>query len=180
MRSAWPPCNLASPHSSFRVRALLRPSFSSLSSHLSAFHSFWLEIYFISLQIIYLLTQSDYSCESNRTCTVNFNGSIDKKEVTFTEKPWEYFSAQLRGTASSWGTMVLKLATCLIAFDHGILEPCWRRVMRGAPIRCELQQLFASTRGRLLLNEMMQPPLIEQTVGEHFASIVRKFGDRTA
>ncbi|RAO68774.1 uncharacterized protein BHQ10_004786 [Talaromyces amestolkiae] len=27
---------------------------------------------------------------------------------------------------------------------------------------------------------MMQPPLIEQTVGEHFASIVRKFGDRTA
>ncbi|KAL8733254.1 MAG: hypothetical protein Q9166_002271 [cf. Caloplaca sp. 2 TL-2023] len=64
-------------------------------------------------------------------------------------------------------------------------QPPWRTLIR---LHCPFRQTLpvtAATPRRTLLTEAYSrgpstPPLLNQTIGEHFASIVSKFGDRTA
>ena len=58
----------------------------------------------------------------------------------------------------------------------------WRK-SRPLPLLCPTSQRTISRRSLLTQSHARgpsHPPLLEQTVGEHFASIVSKFGDRTA
>jgi hypothetical protein len=164
----------ASPHFISELSSsLLHPPLCPLVT--SRFSSFRLEVYPVSL------TPRGCSWELSLACIVRFNGTIDTTDVTSTEKLWGSYSLQLQVKASSWEIVMPALAVYSIAFRHGIREVCWRRVMQGDLIWYgHLLLGNYGTRENLRWHKIIQPPLIEQTVGGHFASIVQKFGDRTA